>query len=1004
MKVKILAKPWKWKILMLHLLIVSLVLGIHSHALAQQEVSGKVVAASDNIALPGVSVLIKATSRGTTTDIDGNYSLQVNSGETLVFSFVGFKTQEVIVGAQTVINVSLDDDISTLDEIIVTGYSQKSQKELSASVVSLGFDDVKNVTSSSIENMLQGKVAGLTVNTSSGQPGAAPDIRLRGITSINADRSPLVVVDGMIGGNYVPSDVESITVLKDAAAIGLYGSRGAAGVLIITTKKAKADKVDFQFGASFGMKEASTGNFKMMTGAELYDAQEIMWGDDRLGFLANRPQELRDQNFDWIDAAFQKATLQNYNFAARGNSSKVSYTFNVDYYDEEGTFINTDFQRLNLRGGINFTASKVFSLSTDVNAQFNQDHQYHYSWFEDAFYSLPWDNPYNDDGTPKFVNSSAFTGDWYGQFRRNFVNSTKYNSLGSKGLDLVWSTRLLFNITDWLSIETRTRINGYNSRFDQYYSPETHEGIQFNGIVDADQVSGRGILSTNFIRLNKSFGDHALSGFIAQEGSTSQFETLSTEVTNLAPSIQVPSGGSVNSSITGYNQQYSSISFMGEANYSYREKYFATVVYRIDGSSVFAPDNRWGSFPSASLAWLASEESFLSSSSINLLKLRLSYGLVGNDGLGAASGPQAYAYLPTYNITRQYNGQPGGAPDNPENSELGWETSTIANLGIDLGLFGGDLMFTVDIYQKSVDGMLFRNPLAYSQGFESRWENIGSMVNQGIEFNVDYARSFGDWSYNGNLNASYNKNEITYVSDITDEQFLSSGPVLQINKVGLEAFTWYMPKWLGVNPDNGAPIWEQVLPDGTTTETSVYNDATFQPISSALPKLSGGMTNSISYKNITLSFLLTFQTGNYIYHSTREFVDSDGANVGINMMELQDGWTRWLKPGDIATHPVLTKGDNDGSHFTSSRYLEKGDYLRLRNITLSYALPHSILDWAKIKSASIAASVDNLFTFTKFSGMDPDINMTVAPYELPGLSFLKYPLSKQYIVRLNINF
>ncbi|MCB0497091.1 MAG: SusC/RagA family TonB-linked outer membrane protein [Cyclobacteriaceae bacterium] len=1004
MKVKILAKPWKFKFLILHLIIFTAVIAKYSDALAQQQVSGKVVSATDNTALPGVSVFIKGTTRGTTTDLDGNYYIKVNPEETLVFSFVGFNTEEIEVGSQTVINVSLVEDVSTLDEIIVTGYSQKSQKELSASVVSLGIDDVKNVTSSNVENMLQGKVAGLTVNTSTGQPGAAPDIRLRGITSINADRSPLIVVDGMIGGNFVPSDVENITVLKDAAAIGLYGSRGAAGVLVVTTKRAKDNTNEIHFGSSFGIKEASMGKFKMMSGSELYDTQEIMWGTDRLGFLANRPQELRDQNFNWIDAGFRKATIQNYNFAVRGNASKVSYSFNIDYFDEEGTFINTDFQRLNMRGGISFSASDVFSLSTDVNAQFNQDHQSHYSWFEDAFYSLPWDDPYNEDGTTKFVNSSSFTGKWYGQFRRNFVNSAKYNSLGSKGMNLVWSTRLLFNITDWLSLETRVRVSGSNSRYDQYYSPLTHEGIQMNGIVYADQVSNRSILYTNFIRLNKSFGDHALTAFLAQEGASDQTNSLGVEVSNLAPTIKVPVGASSYNDVSGAFAQFSSLSFISEIDYGFKSKYFATLVYRADGSSIFAPDSRWGAFPSASVAWLVSEEDFLSSSVIKLLKLRLSYGLVGNDGLGTLGGPQPYEYYPLYDISTQYDGQPAGIPANPENKQLGWETSTIANIGVDFGLFNSDLLFTIDVYEKKVDNMLFKNPLAYSQGFESRWENIGSMVNKGIEFSVDYKKSFGDWTYNGNFNISYNQNEMTYISEVSDEQYISSGPVFQINKVGLPAFTWYMPKWLGVNPDNGAPVWEQILPDGTATETSDYNLATIQPISSAIPKISGGMTSSISYKGLTLSFLLTYQLGNEIYNSTREFVDSDGANVGINMMELQDGWTRWLKPGDIATHPILTKGDNDGSHFTSSRYIEKGDYMRIRNISLSYNLPQLVLGWAKIKSASIGASVDNLLTFTKFSGMDPDINMTLGAFELPGLSFLKYPLSKQYNVQLNINF
>ncbi len=971
---------------------------------AQSLVTGTIISSEDGLGLPGVTIIKKGTTDGTSTDLNGKYSISAKAEDLLIFSFVGYKSVERSVGISSIINIELEMDIEDLAEIIVMGYTEKSQKEISASVVSIGFDEMESVTSSNVETMLQGKVAGLTVNSATGQPGTPAEIRLRGITSINADRSPLIVVDGMIGGNYVPSDVETITVLKDAAAIGLYGSLGAAGVIIITTKVATSDKPEFSLGMSYGLKDAITGNFEMQNGQEIYDTQKKMWGDDELGFLANRPQELRDQNFDWIDAGFRQAVIQNYNFSARGKSNKMTYNFNVDYFNEEGTFINTDYERLNLRAGGKYDATDWFSINSVVNVQFSNDNTNHYSWFEDAFYSMPWDNPYNEDGSTKFV-AAGGVGDWYGQFGRNFLNSTKYNFLKSSGTDIIWTTRFLFTINDWFSIETRTRLNSFNGRSDEYYSASTHEGIQDNGIVYASQLSERGILSTHFLRFNKAVGDHDFSGFVAHEGSYSFQQTLETEVKNLAPSITVPAGGSVYSYVGGFDQTFKSISFIGEASYGYQGKYFASAVYRLDGSSVFAPDTRYGSFPSASVSWLMSEENFMAKSSlIDMFKVRFSYGLVGNDGRGSESGPQAYAYLPTYDITRQYNGQPGGDPDNPANSSLGWETSTIANLGVDISLLKGDLTFNIDAYQKKVDGMLFKNPLAFSQGYQFRWENIGAMKNKGVEFSVSYGKSWGDWSYKGNFNFAYNANKMTYISDITDEAYLYSGPVGQINKVGLEAFTWYMPKWLGVDPTNGAPIWEKIETDGSVSQTSVYNDATIQPIESALPTLTGGMTNSLSFKDFTFSFLLTFQTGNHIYHSSREFLDSDGADLGINQMRMQDEWVRWENPGDIATHPILTLGDFDQSHQTSSRYMEKGDFLRVRNITLTYNLPRLILDWAKIKNASLSASADNLFTFTEFSGMDPDINMSVNSFELPGLSFLKYPISKQYIIRLNIYF
>ncbi len=983
---------------------------INFQTYAQNKITGKVTASDVKDGLPGASVIIKGTSIGTQTDTSGNFSLETDSKiVTLVFSYVGYISEEVEVGDRSVINIALYPDLSKLSEVVVMGYSEKSQKELTASVVTIKSKELTKITSSDVGTMLQGRVSGLTVNNASGQPGAQAEIRLRGITSISVDRPPLFVVDGMIGGNFVPSDVESVTVLKDAAAIGLYGSLGAAGVIIVTTKTATSDEAEFSFSANVGIKEITTGNFEMENGADLYEIQRQMWGDDIIGFLKNRPEELQDQNFDWLAAGFNSAMVKNYNFAVRGKSSHLAYGFNVDYYDEEGTLVNTDFKRLNLKVKAALNNVKKFSLGTDVNIQFSKDKSAHFSWFEDTYYSMPWDSPYNDDGTTKFVNSSGFDGNWYGQFSRNFLNSTGQNEVGSSGFDVAWSMRMKYDLTNWLSVENRTRLTYNNARFSEFYSANTSEGISKNGIVTAFQQDGWGVLSTSFFRLSKSFGKHELGGFIAHEGSTSFFQTLNATTENLSPSIKVPDGSSI-STASGFNLKSTGISFIGEATYGYDGKYFGTLVYRIDGSSGFAPDVRYAKFPAASFAWLVSNESFMeNSSTVDMLKLRVSYGLVGNDGQSSRGGPGALAYLPTYTLNRQYNGQPSGDPDNPENSKLGWETSTIANLGLDISLFNGDLLFNVDVYQKSVDEMLFFNPLALSQGYEAKWENIGAMRNRGIEIALNYHRKFGDFDYTVNFNISRNTNEITHITDITNEQFLSSNSVRQINKVGLPAFMWYMPKWLGVDPATGGPIWEKLTYDagGNITDrspTSIYEEATFQPNESAIPTMSGGFSNSLSYKGFTFSFLLTYQLGNYIYHRTREFVDSDGANTGINFMKLQDDWSRWQNPGDIATHPIVTRGDLDGSHFTSTRYMEKGDYLRVRNVSLSYSLPRPVLDWSGIKGATISVGVDNLVTFSEFSGLDPDVNMTAGAFELPGLSDLKYPISKLYKIGINVNF
>lgn len=847
------------------------------------------------------------------------------------------------------------------------------------------------------------------MSSASGQPGTAADIRIRGITSINADRPPLFVVDGMIGGNFVPNDVESISVLKDAGAIGLYGASGSAGVIIVTTKQGSEEKPTVSFGTRIGTKEAVTGNFRMMNGAELYKAQEAMWGDNLVSFLSNRPEGLEDITYDWLDAGFDRAMIANYNLAIRGKTPKMAYGFSVDYFDEGGTFINTNFKRLNLNANLKFNVNKKFSFHTDINAQYSRDNVNYFSWFEDVFWNMPWDVPTNNEGQlygPKYVTNPQ--NDWYGQFRRSFLYSAEYNELGSEGLSTVWSNRLRYNLTSHLSLEARTRMSSYNSQYSEYYAPNTDEGLANSGFVGVNDIQGWGILSTHFLRYTQDFGPHGISAFIAHEGGYNQDEFLNFAGQNLSSStIKVPAGAStilIPGGGAGYGISYSGISYISELSYNYSSKYFATAYFRRDGSSLFAERNRYGNFYGGSLGWLVSEESFLKNSNIfNLLKLRASYGLTGNSNI------PPFLNLATYNITLQYNGQPAGEPNNPANPFLGWETTKMVNAGVDLEIFKSGLQLSVDLYQKSVEGMLLNNPLPFSSGYQSKTENIGDMRNRGVEAALLFTKQFGKFTYSGNINFAYNNNEITKITDVIDQQTIQAGAIQQINVVGKEAFQWYMPKWVGVNPDNGAPQWEKIEYDDQGNETnrsitSAYSDATFQAVGSALPKITGGISNSISYGNLGLSFLFTFQQGNDIYHYTREFVDSDGANTGINLMVLQDGWSRWENPGDVATHPVLNRGGSMSAHQTSSRYIEDGSFIRLRNVSLSYSLPKSWISSVGMSNATIGLNADNLWTGTRFSGMDPDVGLSVGAFTLPGLSYLKYPISRQYAISLNVDF
>lgn len=970
-----------------------------------QEVTGNIVSSESQNPLSGATVQVKRTLEGALSDQEGNFSVPARKGDTLLIRFIGYANQEIIADPEAFLRIVMTEDYSSLEEIVVLGYSSRSQKELSAAVTTIKADKLNQMTSPNVETMLQGRVAGLTVSSSTGQPGVPADIRIRGITSINADRPPLFVVDGMIGGTFIPNDVESLTVLKDAAAIGLYGSAGAAGVIVVTTKKGTSSKPVVSFMARTGVKQVVTGNYSMMNGEQLYAAQKSMWGENQVSFLLNRPQELEDINYDWQNAGFRQAMVQNYNLAIRGNSKNTAYSVSVDYFDEEGTFINTDFQRLNLNGNLRFNLSDKVTVQSDINIQASRDKGFFYSWFEDAFYNMPWDTPTDADGNlygPRYVTNPG--NDWYGQFRRSFLYSADFNELGSQGSSVVWSNRIKYDITSWLSAEVRTRMNTFYSKYSEYFAPNTDEGLAQNGYVGQNNSDGWGVLSTHFLRANKSFGNHQVGGFVAHEGGYSTESFLNFAGENLSSAtIKVPDGASIING-GGYTQSYAGISYIGEGSYNYNNKYFATAYFRRDGSSLFAVEKRFGNFYGGSLGWLLSEENwFVNAEALDLFKLRVSYGLTGNSNI------PPFLDLATYNITRNYNGLPAGEPNNPANPFLGWETTIMTNAGVDISLWKNALRISVDVYQKSVEGMLLNNPLPFSSGYQSRTENIGDMRNRGVEASFIVEKRFGDFLYSGNLNFAYNQNQITKITDVLDQQTVQAGAIQQINIVGEEAFQWYMPTWVGVDPETGGPIWEKIIFDDngqelSRTTTNQYIDATFQANGSALPKMNGGFSNSLNYKGFGISVLFTFQQGNQIYHYTREFVDSDGANTGINLMELQDDWSRWEEVGDVATHPRLTRGGTEGAHQTSSRYIEDGSYVRLRNVSLSYQMPSRLLVGSGISQASISLNADNLWTGTEFSGMDPDVGLNVESYSLPGLSFIKYPISKQYAVSINLGF
>ena len=976
-------------------------------AYAQNVVKGKVVSAETNQPMVGVSVFVKGDNlRGTSTDASGNYSIKASANEVLVFSFIGCETASEAVNQRTVIDVRLKTQSNQLDDVVVMGYSTQTKAEISSSVVTLKGENLTDVTSPDVGNMLQGKAPGVLVYNTSGQPGSQATIRVRGTGSISAASDPLYVVDGIIGGSFNPNDIETLTVLKDAGATALYGSEGAGGVIVITTKSAKTgQKTTVNFKLSAGVKSVLSGRLKMMDSRELYDTQKSFMPE--VLFNAQRPESLLNRNFDWTDAIFRTGVVQNYYASVAGSSGKTNYFVSIDHYNEEGTLINTKYARTSARVNLSTELYKSLRMNTRVAYTNSRDYSASaYQTLEFAYGLLPWDNPYNADGSAKdLMHDSSL--EWLSQNRYNIFYNEQYNYAKSHGNDLSADLQLIWQITPWLSVTSSNRFNTASSKYVVYNDPRTvSESETVKGSLAHSLSEGWGISTSNLLKATQSWGSHTLTGLVGYEYGINKEEYTDVE------GINMPQGmDAMNATLPytngGYDIWGEGYSLFAQAQYSYANKYMLTASFRADASSKFAPKNRTGYFPSVSGSWIISKENwFEQSRALRLLKLRASWGQTGNSSIGS------YMYLDSYSLSAKYQNNVAAIPVRKANPTLGWETADMTNLGLDVNLWDR-LEVTLDLYHIVNKGLLLNVPTAPSTGFFEFTDNAGKVRNRGFEVMVASTnirhRNF-EWTTSVNLGLNRNK----VLSTPTPEGFLQSntnGSVTQIVKPGHDIYSWYMPKWLGVDPSNGDPVWEKLVYDDSgkvvgSEPTNVYNDAQKQIVGSATPKFSGGFFNNFRLYNFSLNVACNFVYGNEIFNLDRTIMDNDGAFTNYNMVSFDNGlkWKRWEKPGDAATHPKAVSFGNKNSNAVSSRYLEDGSFFRIKNITLAYNFPKKLLSKLHMQGLKVYASVDNLATFTKFSGMDPEIDLQGSSYNLAGMYSSPYPVGRTFMFGVDLTF
>ncbi|WP_254560626.1 SusC/RagA family TonB-linked outer membrane protein [Dyadobacter diqingensis] len=960
---------------------------------AEFTVKGTVTSAEKE-ALPGVTIVVKGTSQGTTSDANGNFSLSISTpGSTLIFSFIGYATREVVVDGAKTLDIVLESDVKGLDEVVVVGYSAKKLRYLSSSVSTINNEKLRDVTSNELPNLLQGKAPGVVVSSGSGDPTKAASIVIRGAGTISAGTSPLYVVDGNIDGTYNPVDVESITVLKDVAATGLYGSRAANGVIIVNTKMGKAGKTEISVNNTLGFAEASSGKFKLMNSQQLYDYQSSFYPRD--------PSAL-STNTNWWNEAFRTAFVNNHNISASGGTDKTTYYISANYYKEQGTVVENDKTGYNFRANMKSHLTSKLTASVLFNGQYTKDNYQNSNTLYDAYVNLPFDPAYDANGAPV---DGRYYPKWLGRDRENFLQSLQYNYANGKSLRTSLDVNLDYDLTKNITLSSYNRANFSNGSTVTYYDRRTKQGGANGGELYNGNTNANRLLTSNRIRYSEDFGKHSLTVLGVAEAETSYNYYATVSGKGLPAGHDVMSvATNVLTSPTAYSEQVAFRKFLGQADYSYDNRYFLVGSFVNEFSSLFGKNNSSANFYQLGASWVLSNENFLKNNkTLTFAKIRLSHGIVGN-----ATIPN-FASLGLYSISQSasYAGLPGASPFQKGNPDLTWEKIKSSNIGADISLWNrADL--SIDVYNKTSDDLLYQKPLTATTGYSYVWVNAGSVRNRGVEFNLT-TRNFtgGDFTWETNLNMAFNRNKILELSN--GAATFAPGNRLPL-AAGHDMGEYNLPIWAGVNPENGDPQWEKLVTDanGVITKelTNVYSSVqTAQSRQftgkSATPKFTGGFSNTFSYKGFTVSAFFNFVYGSWVYNDSRFYFDNDGLYESYNAMVLAKGWSRWEKPGDVATHPKPIVGGNKDSNQSSSRYLEDGSYIRLRNVRVGYTIPARAVKKIGFSRANIFLSADNLWTGTKFSGTDPEVSFAREGEFALGLSSIKYPISRKFLLGVN---
>ena len=975
-----------------------------------RQITGIVSEAQTSTGLPGVNVVIKGTALGTATDANGSFALQLPAGNvTLVFSAIGYTAQEVNVGQQNNLVVKLQNDVQQLSEIVVVGYGEQTRKTLTGSVASVGSDAIRDIPVASADQLLQGKATGVQITANSGVPGGGIFIRVRGTNSVNANNDPLYVVDGVFinntnlitngMGNQVPSnpladlnpaDIESIQILKDANATAIYGSRGANGVVLITTKRGKLNsKSRISFGTYQGWSQA-TKVYEVASGPEIAELENERFLNDG-GNPANAPfpNPADEPTYDRITDLFRTARTSSYDLSLAGGDANTTYYLGLSYFDQESIVRPSKFRRYSGRLNLDHTFSSAVKAGTSTTLA---------STFRNV--------SSNDNNPAGVINSALFprtnlpvlnadgTYAKYGNFD-NHLALIRENQNKADGLRVISNIYAEFTLLPDLKLRSSWSVD-FNDMYENNYRNTQLLAGQPRGTAASVLSRDITLLNEQVLSYQRRFGGvHDLNALV---GNTLQRNTFLRTTLN---GQQFPSNdfqtiaSSATQTGTSTRSEARLASFFGKVNYTLLDRYSLEGSFRADASSRFGVNNRWGYFPSAGAAWRVSQEPFFEPlrAVVNELKLRGSVGLTGNQ-----SGINDFASLGLWEAGNNYLDLPGTVPSQLANPDLSWESTRQWNVGLDAAFFNNRLAVELNYYNKYTYDLLLNVPVPRKLGYSSIVENFGAVSNRGFEL-VIHATHFqrDDFTWTTDLNLSRNVNNIERLAaPITT----GSRDIFRLQE-GAPLYSFWLYRQLAVNAETGDAEYEDLNGDGRIT----VDDR--QLVGNAWPDYQGGLTNTLRYKNFDLSAFLYFERGAKIMNMNRYFLVHGGTqrNIGYFREQLE----RWQQPGDQTDIPRLTTNPSSNNYggvvqSLSSRYLEDGSFLRLRTLTLGYNLSQDLIRRAKLASLRLYVSATNLFTATPYSGLDPEVNSQSNVANTKNFDWATVPQPRTWQVGLNASF